>query len=177
MIGLPRGTVTVEAYDPEWPGFFTRERIRLQEHAAEYLSEITHIGSTAIPGMPSKPIIDMVATADSITPGAVARLTEVLKPLGYEYRANGSSDARALFVLGPESRRTHHLSVVGPESVNRARSIQFCEHMRTHSSDAARYSELKQELAAQHPNDRAAYTRAKETFIQSINYSAAGLLL
>lgn len=152
--------VTVVPYDPGWPAAFERERVRL----ASLLDgvELHHIGSTAVPGMAAKPIIDMMAVVRSYD-AAVERLTG---DAGYQYpQAFNETLPNRRFLLYPTpDRRTHHMHLLeDPEEL--ARYLTFRERLRSDPLVARRYAELKRSLAARFSDDRESYTQAKGEFI------------
>ncbi|MCC5883884.1 MAG: GrpB family protein [Halomonas sp.] len=155
-------------YDPVWPARFDAERDRLWERFQTELLDVQHIGSTAIPGMPAKPIIDVMAGVGSM---AVAdALFEPLLDNGYvtsvEFNA-GLSDRRWL-MRHAHGRRTHHLHVVVHNGEVWRQRLAFRDALRADPIQATRYAALKRELASRHHEDREAYTRAKGEFVRSI---------
>ena len=168
-IGLPRGIVRVVPADPSWPALFSAESDRLAASiAAAGLPALTfeHIGSTAVHGLAAKPIIDFMA---GYIPDADPRLyLDVLRAAGYEYRGPQGVPFRELFVLGSESRRTHHLNLTPLGSPFWRDHLAFRDRLRNESAVRSDYSELKQRLAEAHPVDRRAYTEGKAAFIERI---------
>jgi GrpB-like predicted nucleotidyltransferase (UPF0157 family) len=163
-IGLARGTVRLQDYNPEWSKEFEREVARIQ--SALPAGPFEHIGSTAIPGMPSKPIIDFMLGVPDL--GVVSSFEIPLKALGYIHRANGDTIDRTLFVRGPEECRTHHFSFVLIDSIQWKNAVGFRDMLRTNSELASRYAKLKKELERDFADDRSAYTAAKEPFFREV---------
>ncbi|MCG6657998.1 GrpB family protein [Halomonas campisalis] len=164
--------VMLVPYDPAWPARFATERTRLLSRFPESLHEVEHIGSTAVPGLPAKPIIDIMAGVDSlaVADGLIAPLLES----GYVTSAtfNAALTDRRWLMRHADGRRTHHLHlVVQGERLWRER-LAFRDALRASPALAGRYALLKAELAARHPDDREAYTRAKGEFIQAVLRSA-----
>ncbi|MBI1252361.1 MAG: GrpB family protein [Alphaproteobacteria bacterium] len=159
--------IEIVAYDAAWPDLFEAEASALRAALpADAVLEIVHVGSTAVPGLAGKPIIDiMIATPDlgrarACFPGA-------LEPLGYEFRRNNPDPERLFFVKGRPprgSRRTHHVHVCADAAALR-RHIVFSEHLRADPQTAKAYEALKRDLAARYRHDREAYTDAKSAFI------------
>jgi len=165
-IGLPRGTVRLLASDPVWTRAFRDEAARLEHDiAAASLPPLTfeHIGSTAVAGLDAKPIIDMLAGHER--GDDPRRWFAVLIGAGYEHRGPQGVPDRELFVLGPESRRTHHLNLVAFEGAFWRDHITFRDRLRGDVALRAEYAAIKRQLAAANPNDRAAYTSGKAAFV------------
>jgi GrpB-like predicted nucleotidyltransferase (UPF0157 family) len=160
--------VALVPYDPQWPASFAAERERLLALFPEQLLEVQHFGSTAIPGMPAKPIIDLLAGVESM---AVAdALVTPLVSSGYTTSAefNATLVDRRWFMRWAEGRRTHHLHVVVHGGLEWRRRLRFRDVLRSDAGLAHRYAMLKTELAAKHRSDREAYTRAKSGFVLGI---------
>ncbi|OVE85945.1 GrpB family protein [Natronolimnobius baerhuensis] len=166
MIGLARGTVELCEYHAEWKHRYEDERARLEAIAGEHINSIEHVGSTAIEGMPAKPVIDMLATVDE--PESADALRPLLEENGYEYRPTDDVAGRLFFAKGPQTNRTHYLSVTERESTVSEETLVFRDYMRTHPVAAAEYAALKRELAATYPADRESYTDAKSTFVAAV---------
>lgn len=160
--------VDFQAYNDEWPAIFVAERDRLLSLLPLSFVDIEHIGSTAVPGLMAKPVIDILAGVASM---AEARsLSPVLLDAGYTTSAefNATLSDRQWFMRWAEGRRTHHLHVVvhgGPAWTQR---LRFRDALRSDAVLAARYAALKATLALRHGADREAYTEAKSAFVQSV---------
>ena len=155
--------IALVAYDPSWPGRFTAEAARL----ADLLPGLTwhHIGSTAVPGLLAKPIIDLMAMTDDLD-GPIITLTG---PGGYQYPEayNATLNARRWLCRPSAAHRTHHLHLVAdPEELKR--NLGFRDALRADDQLAVEYAALKQELAGQHFDDREGYTAAKTAFITRV---------
>ena len=168
-IGLCRGIVQLRASDPAWAEAFRAEAARLAQHVADaglppLLFE--HIGSTAVPGLEAKPIIDLIAGhQQGIEPRAYF-LT--LQAAGYEHRGPQGVPEREFFVRGPEHHRTHHLNLVPFEGAFWREHLKFRDRLRDEHEVRVAYGVLKRELAATHPDDRGAYTAGKARFVSFI---------
>jgi GrpB-like predicted nucleotidyltransferase (UPF0157 family) len=165
-IGLKRGTVRIVPYNPDWHMNFQTERDLLRNALGSKVLEIRHIGSTAIPGMPAKPIIDIIAAVRIL-----AEVTDFVDPLvriGYEDRGDGGVVGRRYFVKGTEAARTHHLNFYEMNSSGWSTHILFCEYLKSHKEVAEEYAELKEKLAKEFPTDRASYTSGKERFVAAV---------
>lgn len=156
---------------------FEEEAARLRTlFPADLLIDIEHIGSTAVPGLPAKPIIDIQGTVTDIE-AARARLVALLEAAGYAFWAENPDTDRLFFVKGlPPSapRRTHHLHIMeaGPGAL---RHIVFRDYLRDHPDETRRYAALKQDLARHHRTDREAYTAAKSDYIEDVVDRAVAL--
>ena len=169
-LGLQRGTVRIVESDPTWPDAFRAEVQRLSAAvSAAGLSALAfeHVGSTAVPGLVAKPIIDLMAGHDhDVDPYAYF---DVLRQEGYEHRGPQDVPERvALFVLGPESRRTHHLNLVRAGGAFWRDHLVFRDRLRNEPEVRAAYAELKHRLAAVHAMDRRQYTASKAAFVQHV---------
>lgn len=165
-LGLKRGTVYVVPYDPAWAVLFEEEHEAIRAIAGAYFVAMEHIGSTSIPGIHAKPIIDMqLGLTEHEGLGA---FRGKLESLGYTYRENGSDGLRTLFVKGSEERRTHHLHVTTYGSLPWHVAILFRDHLRAHSDVAREYNRLKMDLAARHRGNRELYSAHKKGFIENV---------
>lgn len=157
--------IQIAAYDPSWPDRFAQERRALEEAIGIWATGgIHHVGSTAVPGMAAKPIIDILVGVDSLD--ASRPCFEPLAALGYLY-APYRPEEMHWFCKPHPSRRTHHLHLVPSAEARFRDELAFRDHLRSDPEVAAEYVELKRGLAAQFANDREAYTEAKGEFIRT----------
>lgn len=167
MLGVKRGTVILAPYDPQWPVLFEREKTLLLSNFDDRIIAIEHIGSTAIPGMPAKPIIDINVAVPSLE--KVDLFIEKLPKLGYEYIPERRFSDRQFFPKGPESKRTHHLNLVEVSSETGWKNqLLFRDYMRTHADARQAYIELKTKLAEKYADNRDEYTEQKSSYIREI---------
>ena len=160
-IGLRDMRVEIVDYDPSWPAAFDTERRRLAPLLAG--ADVHHIGSTAVPGLAAKPIIDMVALVESYEV-PIARL---VVDGGYQYaRAFNATLTHRRFLCYPTAaHRTHHLHLVDePEELEQR--LCFRDRLRTDPALAGEYAALKRALAERYSEDREAYTEAKSEFVR-----------
>lgn len=158
--------VEIVPFDHEWPARFARERDVLTAALAVWLAApIEHMGSTAVPGLPAKPVIDILVPVGSLETSRGA--LPVAARLGYCY-APYETHLRHWFCKPSFTLRTHHLHLVPIGSPQWHRPLAFRDYLRAHADAAAEYAELKRELAARHRLDREAYTQAKRPFIDRI---------
>ncbi len=157
-------------YDPRWPALFAEEEKRLRSVLdPASIAGLEHFGSTAIPGMSAKPIIDILIAVRSL---AEARRSYVapLQGLGYVYWAENPKTDRMFFVKGMPpfgAGRTHHVHVTEREGEMWQR-LAFRDYQRAHPDEALRYESLKQRLASRHGADREAYTEAKAAYVARV---------
>ncbi len=164
--------VAVEPYNSTWPELFQRERQHLLHCLPNGLIErIEHFGSTAVPGLAAKPIIDMLIGVTSLDETR-NQIVPILTGQGYEYfwRPTTGDDGPpwyAWFIkrYPPSGRRTHHLHFVELTFTEHWDRLLFRDHLIAHPDIAAEYSHLKTDLASQHASDRVSYTRAKSDFV------------
>jgi GrpB-like predicted nucleotidyltransferase (UPF0157 family) len=158
--------VEIVSYDPAWPLRFAEEADVLRRALGRWLAgPIEHIGSTAVPGLAAKPVIDMMAGVSSLDESRPAIVAA--SELGYCY-APYRAEFEHWFCKPSPAFRTHHLHLVPIDSVQWRRTTAFREYLRAHPDVAAEYEALKRRLAAEHHLDREAYTQAKTPFIHRI---------
>lgn len=165
-MGLERGTVALVDYRPEWRASYEREVGRLESPFSDDLREFEHVGSTAVPGLAAKPVVDVLAVLD---PGAALDPPDrrrALRARGYERRPDDGVEGRAFFAKGPRTDRTHYLSVTHAGSAVHVDQVAFRDYLRDNPGVAEAYGSLKRDLAATYPDDRAAYTEAKSRFVE-----------
>lgn len=160
--------VALVAHDPSWPVLFAAERERLLALFPGQWLDIAHFGSTAIPGMLAKPVIDLLGGVASMA--AADALAAPLLASGYttSTQFNATLTDRRWFMRWAAGRRTHHLHVVVHDGVEWRRRLLFRDVLRADPALAQRYALLKQELAARYPFDREAYTDAKTAFVLEV---------
>lgn len=163
--------IELVAYDPGWPRLFDEERALLERVLPiDPILAIEHAGSTAIPGLAAKPIIDIFIAVGSIEV-AQATLVEPIQAIGYVYWAENPDRDRMFFVKGMPpygERRTHHIHIFEATSEIWQRALTFRDYLRSHADEAERYRQLKQGLAQQYRSDREAYSRAKDTYVLAV---------
>lgn len=158
--------VALFPYDPSWPSMFEDERDRLLRLFPGELLAIEHFGSTAVPGLSAKPIIDILAGVDSIS-----RADELMEPLCQaryttSMEFNASLVDRRWLMRWAEGRRTHHLRLMVFGSQEWDRRLAFRDILRANTELAQRYEQNKRLWAREFRADREAYTAAKADFIR-----------
>ena len=162
----PEEPVTLVPYDPAWPARFAAERDRLTPVLTPWLAgPIEHIGSTAVPGLAAKPVIDIMAGVSDLASSADARdALEALHYMYFPYRA----DVMHWFCKPSAAHRTHHLHLVPVSSRLWEDRLLFRDHLRSSPAACADYAALKTALAARHRLDREAYTDGKNDFVRAV---------
>lgn len=155
--------VVIVEYDPDWPERFERERERVAAALGDAVERIEHVGSTAVPGLAAKPVLDLDAVLRD--PDGWERCVEPLDAAGYEHWRRGDFGDRRFFRRFDDGVRVAHLSLVGPESLVLREHLALRDLLRGDRELARRYGELKRGLAATHSEDRLAYTEAKTAFV------------
>jgi GrpB-like predicted nucleotidyltransferase (UPF0157 family) len=153
--------VEIVPYDPTWPELFDAERGRLAE-VLPTASSIEHIGSTSVPGLAAKPIIDVLVVVPEVA--KIASDVEALARIGYVFRPSAFAEdpQHLFFVKNTDGRRTHHLHVFGASAPHPHDNRTFRDYLRAHPDVARRYEEAKRRAADAHPDSRARYGEAKE---------------
>ena len=154
--------IIVVPYAPEWPARFADLAARLRQTLGAVAVRIDHIGSTAVPGLAAKPIIDIQISVHSFEPFDAIRLP--LERLGYVWRSDNADRTKRYFREPVGTPRTHvHVRKWGSWSEQFA--LLFRDYVRAHPGVATRYAEIKRELAERYRDDRHGYTEAKNPFI------------
>ena len=153
-------------YDPSWPDRFETEKALLEAAVGHWVAGgIHHVGSTAVPGLDAKPVIDILAGVESLA--AARACFDPLRHLDYLY-APYRSEEMHWFCKPHPSRRTHHLHLIPTASSRFRAELAFRSRLRESPRVASQYSELKHALALRFPTDREAYTDGKADFISAV---------
>jgi GrpB-like predicted nucleotidyltransferase (UPF0157 family) len=163
-LGLPQGQVRLCEPTHRWAALFAEEAGRLHAALAPFSAAVEHCGSTSIPGVPAKPILDMLVGI----PGRIdiASMRNALVPLGYEHATWAGVPGHEVF--GKGDPRTHLVHVVPLQGPAWDRMIGFRDALRRDAALAADYGELKRQLAARYPNNRSAYTDGKAALVARV---------
>jgi GrpB-like predicted nucleotidyltransferase (UPF0157 family) len=153
--GLQRGIVSLVSHSEEWDRLFEEEKSRIVTCLQGKTFDIEHVGSTAIPGVPAKPIIDIAVGVSDVE--AIGEYFKLLGQIGYEYRGDRAGDGDHTFAKGAESRRTHYLHVVAMGSTKWYDYVLFRDYLRRHGETRREYAALKRSIAEGHPSDRKSY--------------------
>ena len=165
-LGLESGTVVVVAYRPLWAALFEKARSDLRRACGPEVLEVHHVGSTSVPGLCAKPVLDILASIPDFDRGVA--LVPALEKLGYEYRRGNAIRDRHFFRLRRGTTRIHHLALAEPSSNHHRVTLAFRDALRVDPQVAADYAELKLELARRYPRDREAYIEGKSAFVEHI---------
>lgn len=161
--------VVIVEYNPLWPLLFEEEKARILNVINRWAESVEHIGSTSVPGLGAKPIIDIMVGLRSLNDAR--RSIPLLESIGYEYVPKHETvmPERRYFHKGATRyARTHHLHMVETSSEFWEKHMRFRDYLRTHEDTAQEYYELKKHLAARFRSDRESYTNAKTSFIEAV---------
>ena len=158
--------VQVVPYDASWPARFDAEKLLLKPAIGQWVTGGTHhVGSTAVPGLAAKPVIDILVGVEDL-PSSRACFGELAK-LGYQYAPYRTDEMHWLCKPSP-AHRTHHLHLVPTGSRRYHEELAFRDILRARPDLTERYEALKHRLAVEHRTDREAYTEAKQSFIADV---------
>ncbi len=167
---MPEPVVIVD-HDPAWAEAFRSLSARIRQALRELPVEVEHVGSTAVPDLAAKPIIDI----DVVVPTVVdlAEVIRRLQALGYVHEGDLGITGREAF-RAPWGDPKHHLYLCASDSPALWEHRSFRDRLRADPSLARRYADLKRRLAVEHGTDRTAYTESKSAFIREVLDAAAG---
>ncbi len=163
-LGLSQGEVRLVEPTSRWIALFDEEAFRLNAALRTFDAAVEHCGSTSIPGIPAKPILDMLVGIPE--PLDIAAIRTALLPLGYEHATWAGVPGHEVF--GKGDPRTHLVHVVPLQGPAWNRMLRFRDTLRRDAALAAEYAELKRRLAARFPNNRAAYTDGKAHLVERV---------
>lgn len=161
--------VAVTAYNPDWPSRFQREAELIRAIFKDEILQIHHIGSTSIPGLAAKPVIDIMPVVIDIE--LVDRFNTEMISLGYEPRGENGLHGRRYFQKGG-NQRTHHIHIYEKGNTETTRHLVFRDYLRANGEDAKKYGALKTKLAEQFPYDIDSYIKGKEALVKEIEMKA-----
>ena len=167
-MGVPatsRRRIEIVDYDPAWPVLFGELGRTLRAALGAVALRIDHIGSTAVPGLAAKPVIDVQISVAAFKP--IEAFKDPLEQLGYVYRADNPERTKRYFREAPGSRRTH-LHVRRAGTFSQQIPLLLRDYLRTHAQAAAEFATVKRRLAGQFPFDGAGYTDAKAPYVWEI---------
>ena len=164
-MGRDADPVAICDYNPAWANQFADLSARIVASLQSIVLRIEHVGSTAVPGLAAKPIVDM----DVVLPSSVdlPRAIRLLADLGYVHEGDLGVSGREAFRC-PSGEARHHLYVLIEGAAELRRHIAFRDALRADAVLRDEYAQLKRLLAAQYPGDREAYTQGKSTFIEAV---------
>jgi len=164
----PDEPIVVVDYDRRWPRLFEQERRRVADALGDAVAEIEHIGSTAVLGLPAKPIVDILAGLRTLELPAGA--IEAMEELGYESMGEYGIPERLFFRKGRP--RSHHVHAVLIGSDLWERHLAFRDYLRGHAGEADAYGNFKRKLVLQVRGDRDGYVEGKETYAAALERRA-----
>ncbi|MBQ2839992.1 MAG: GrpB family protein [Oscillospiraceae bacterium] len=166
MEGVKRYKVELREHNEAWELEFKATKTRIKNILPEKIIDIQHVGSTAIPSICAKPILDIAILLKDIDKEVIEKLVAI----GYDYRGPREDNGNYyLFVLrGPGEISLHHLHCYDQSGKGFEQLVAFRDYMNTHEECAVSYNELKKSLAEKHKENRAVYTLSKAEFIQSV---------
>ena len=162
--------ITVVNYDPEWPSKYVRERDYITEILKDNCISIYHIGSTSVPELAAKPIIDIMVVVRSLD--RVDAVAEKFSDMGYEYLGEFGIVGRRYLRKGGDER-THQIHIFQSDDWNNiGRHLAFRDYMRTHEKERNQYAKIKKDLAQKFPYDIDGYCDGKENFVREMEKCA-----
>lgn len=162
----------VVEYDARWPLWFAEISAALEPYLDEFPHAIEHVGSTAVPGLAAKPIIDVdvVVPSESLVPAAISGLVAA----GYRHEGDAGIPGREAFALPPDVAHYHHLYVVVEGNKAHRDHVLLRDHLRANAADRERYAARKRELAHLLTTDRTAYVVGKGALVEEMIARADG---
>jgi GrpB-like predicted nucleotidyltransferase (UPF0157 family) len=163
-----RDPIEIVPYGPGWPAAFDQQRLRVESALCPWLvGPVEHIGSTSVPGLAAKPIIDMLAR---IPDYHTVDIVEAMSSIGWTHAPEpGDERSRKWSFCFPDiGWRTHHLHIFEAAPENWQFLLTFRDHLRSHPDDAAEYGRIKKALAAVDAHDRPRYRAGKAPFIEEL---------
>ena len=161
---LSHEKIVVAPYSPDWTEQFKTEAALLKTALGDLVLKIHHVGSTSVPGLPAKPIIDIMLLVSQV--GDYVACIEPLQALGYSYVYHPRNQDRRFFKKGVP--RSHHLHIVAQDSPELWRHLAFRDALRADADLRRQYAALKQASAARYGDRRTAYTAGKTDFIEAV---------
>ncbi len=162
--------VEVTPYDPQWPTRFAAEAAAVQAALGDAVIRVEHVGSTSVPGLAAKPIIDMMPLVHDVR--AVSGRITAMAEAGYIPRGEFGLPGRRYFVKGPAHARLVHCHIYAANHPEVERHLAFRDYLRTHPAARDAYAALKIKLAQQHPTDIVAYMDGKDGLIKQLEAEA-----
>ena len=167
--------IVIVEYDLSWPALFEEEASRSRSMLGSSALQVEHVGSTSVPGLAAKPVIDIQVSVASLVPHG--RYVETMATLGYRHVALGDFDlVYPLFHKPAQWPSTHHVHLCEAAGEQEWKHLAFRDYLRAHPQTARRYEVLKRELAPMHdastPQSMAAYSLAKSEFVADVMRAA-----
>jgi GrpB-like predicted nucleotidyltransferase (UPF0157 family) len=161
------GSIIISDYDPNWPTLFEQERTRIKNALGSFALVIEHVGSTAVPGLPSKPIIDLLVGVPNLEE-VKERCIDLIEALGYNYIPRYASwlPGELFFRKGPPGPWTHHVHLMKPLNPRWEALLLFRDYLRAHPEAVRAYADIKRALAASSKDNIEAYRNGKNAFVE-----------
>ncbi len=164
LLGLKRGELRVSSYREEWKNLFEIEKRDIEKAIGDYIEDIQHVGSTSIPGMSAKPILDIAIAVKDFEEARIC--INPLCDMGYTFKGENGIPRRHYFLKGEPC--THHIHMLEKINEEWERLILFRDYLRSHQNTAEEYNQLKRELSERLQGDRKAYQAAKSDFVAAV---------
>ena len=164
LLGLKRGDLTISPYREEWKRLFELEKENIEEAIGEYVEDVQHVGSTSIPGMSAKPVLDIAVAVKDFVGARIC--IEPLAGIGYEFKGENGIPRRHYFLKGVP--RTHHVHMFETTSTDWEGTILFRDCLRSNHGLVEDYMRLKQNLVHRSGSDRNSYQAGKGEFIDAV---------
>ncbi|OIN66967.1 hypothetical protein BLD48_08420 [Exiguobacterium sp. KRL4] len=161
--------VIVTPYQASWSDAFEQEATRLRTVFGERLLAVHHIGSTSVPGLSAKPILDILPVVDMLD--GIEAFDAAMETIGYEAKGEFGMPGRRYYRKGGDDR-THHIHLYASGNPEITRHVVFRDYLREHPDEVQAYSEIKEQLANQYPADISAYIAGKDTFVKAMEQRA-----
>ena len=165
-LGTRGERIEVVEYSAEWPRVFEREEAAILSACLPWITEVHHIGSTSVPGLAAKPILDVLPVA--VGPAEALEAVAPMTALGYRYRGENGIAGRLYFDRVVEGRTVVHVHMFPAGHPEVRRHLVFRDHLRVNPDVAREYERLKRELASRYRDDRRTYTDSKAAFITGV---------
>jgi putative glutamine amidotransferase len=160
----------ISPYDPAWPDRYEAESARIRAALGDQVVRLDHVGSTSVPGLAAKPVVDIQVSVRSMAPRSA--YVDPLVRLGYRWGIDPWTDEHEFFSRDEDGARAVHIHVCGTGSGWEQRHLDFRDWLRNHPDDAAAYERLKRDLAERYPRDTYSYAAAKTEFIEEVEARA-----
>ncbi len=165
-LGMRKGVLELREWDPRWPEIFSTLRSALLTRLGSRILEVEHVGSTSVPGLTAKPILDVLVGVPDLEQSL--HLVPELGVMGFDFGPEDDVADRHYFRRGSDGLRTHHLSLAEPGSRHYHNSITFRDVLRRSTDLAATYAELKERLMRKHRFDSLSYMHGKTDFVLGV---------
>ncbi len=165
-LGTDGGHIEIVEYRLEWVGIFESERTAILERCSPWVMEVHHVGSTSVPGLAAKPILDIMPVVANPSDGE--KTVEPMTTLGYQYRGENELPGRFYFDKIVDGRTVVHCHLYPQNHSDVGKLVAFRDRLRTDRRTAMEYERLKRELALKYRDDRLTYTDAKGAFIREM---------